>query len=263
MYEWLPNDVVLQRDVSPASWVVDGFRPWGQDYPQPIACFVADIFEAYARVLHPGREYVRGPNRGVTVRWVRWSELAALRGAEVTATTRWEDVSGFAPETGPVEGIDDPYDGSMPEDLVDAMVTFLSRWTTTPRACWFGMWDGNGTWWKGSHGVTTEGGPDFSAEARRIDDERDRVLRSTPTFGTPQREYFLMSGPLSTARALTDAAGGSSPNLWWPEDRAWFVSTEVDGFSTYVGGTAPMIDALIASPTIEAVQASVDHPIPY
>ena len=128
----------------------------------------------------------------------------------------------------------------------------LRSWTTTLEKTWFGMWNGNGTWWKGAHGVLTFGDDrDDSAELLRIDDERDRVLRATPTFGTPQRQYFLMSGPLSGVTRLTDAAGGTSPSLWWPDDREWFVSTEVDGLSTYVGGKAPMIDALIASSEIK------------
>ena len=277
MYEWLPEDVRLMRDISPASWVIDRFRPWGVDYPQPVACVMPDVFDAYARVLHPGREYIRDSDGQMTVRWVRWSELAARRGVEVTAATRWEEASGFMPQTGPVDGIDEPYDGSMPESLVEAVATFLHPRTTTPGACWFGMWEGNGTWWKGSHaGPLTRSDLDvvlntddpeliarIRAEAERRDQERDDVLRHTPTFGTPRRQFFLMLGPLSAARPLTDAGGGSSPNLWWPEDRAWFVSTEVDGLSTYVGGDASMIDALTASRTIEAFRTSVDDPLAY
>jgi hypothetical protein len=195
---------------------------------------------------------------------------------EVTSETRFVDVSGFLPQTGPVDGTEEPYDGSMPDHLVDELVAILAPWTSTPSRCWFGLRDGNDTWWKGASGILTARDAEIAmrtedpelvahvkAEARRTDDERDRVLRATPTFGTPQRQYFLMSGPLSAARALTEAAGGSSPNLWWRQDRSWFVSTEVDGFSTYVGGTAALIGALLSSPTIEAVETSIDTPLPY
>jgi hypothetical protein len=270
MYAWLPDDVNLETDVSPATWVLERLRPWGVHYPQPIACFMPDSYEGYARVLHPASE------SGPAGRWVRWSELAARRRVEVTSETQFVDASGFLPQTGPVDGIHEPYDGQMPEHLVDEVATFLAPWTSTPSRCWFGMWDGNGTWWKGASGILTPRDAEvvmntrdpevvarIEAEAQRIDDERDRVLRATPTFGTPQRQYFLMSGPLSAATALTDAAGGGSPNLWWPYDRSWFVSTEVDGFSTYIGGTASLINALISSPTIEAVETSIDTPMPY
>jgi hypothetical protein len=277
MYAWLPDDVRLETDVTPASWVVERFRPWGVAFPQPVACFMPDVFEAYARVLHPGYEKMISASDGaVTLRWVRWSELAELRDVEVTATTRWEDVTGLVPQTGSGGAIREPSDGSMHEDLTEAVAAFLNTWTATPPKCWFGMWEGNGTWWKGAHGTLTSRALDvvlntddrdaiaaIEAEADRIDEERDQVLRTTATFGTPQRQYFLMSGPLAAAGRLTEAAGGSSPNLLWPEDRAWFVSTEVDGYSTYIGGPASMIGALIASPTIEAVAVSVDGPIAY
>jgi len=69
-----------------------------------------------------------------------------------------------------------------------------------------------------------------------------------------------MAGPLTAASTLTDAAGGRSPSLWWPDDRAWFVSTEVDDLSTYVGGQTSMIDALVAASEIEAVPTTLDTP---
>ena len=157
MYSWLPENVDLKTDISGASWVVQGMRPWGVTYPQPVACFLPDTFEAYARVLHPGREYRRTQDGSLVVRWTRWSELGARRRVDVGAATRWEEVSGFAPQAGPVEGIDEPYEGSMPDVLVEMVAAFVRRWTTTPEETWFGMWDGNGTWWKGAHGVLVDG----------------------------------------------------------------------------------------------------------
>jgi hypothetical protein len=250
MFDWLPEGVEIADDVSPATWVVERLRPWG-DATVTVGSFMPDVFEAYARILHPAQA-------GEPFRWARWAELAGPRGIEITAETRFEEATGIGRESGPVGGIDEPYRGSMPGDLVEALVLFLRPWTTTPRTCWFGMWEGNGTWWKGAHSVLTDGEVEAVAEAWRIDDERDRVLRAATRFGTPQRQYFLMSGPLELANPLTDAAG-DSPNLWWPEDRAWFVSTEVDGLSSYVGGTVSLIEALLRSETtIEAVRASLD-----
>jgi hypothetical protein len=274
MYDWLPQEVALHTDVSDASWVVERLRPWGPTYPQPVACFMPDTYEAYARLLHPATEYLRNDG-SVVGTWINWSTLAARRGVALGATTRWEEVSGFAPETGPAGGIDEPSLGSMPGTLVQLVADFLGPWTTAAEKTWFGMWEGNGTWWKGAHAAsvgvpqdwqdrmdvrTFGAGPDRSAELLRIDDERDRVLHATPTFGTPERQYFLMSGPLAAASTLTDSAGGRSPNLWWPDDRAWLVSTEVDDLTTYVGGKASMIDALVASPKIEALPTALDNP---
>ena len=262
MYSWLPQAVALKTDLSDASWVVERLRPWGNTYPQPVACFLPDIFEAYARLLHPGREYWRRDDGSVALTMRSWSDLGARGGVDITAATRWEEVSAFGPQAGTSDDLDEPLEGTMPALLVELVARFVGGWTRTPGNVWFGMWEGNGTWWKGAHSVLSFGDdPNSTAEAHRIDDERDRVLRAAPTFGTPERKYFLMSGPLSAAPALNQAAGYRSPNLWWPDDRAWFISTEVDAQSTYVGGTASMIDALVASSDIEALPATSDSPV--
>jgi hypothetical protein len=41
------------------------------------------------------------------------------------------------------------------------------------------------------------------------------------------------------------------PNLIWPEDRAWFVGSEVDLDSTLVGGSRALVDELLAAPDLE------------
>ena len=46
-----------------------------------------------------------------------------------------------------------------------------------------------------------------------------------------------------------------TPNLWWPQDRAWCVATEIDLAWTYVGGPAGMIERLLGEARIEAVPA--------
>jgi hypothetical protein len=66
-----------------------------------------------------------------------------------------------------------------------------------------------------------------------------------------------MRGPLRSIVPLFDAAGGQSPNLWWPESRAWLVSTEVDGYSTYVGGSRRPIDDLLISRVVEALETDI------
>jgi hypothetical protein len=40
--------------------------------------------------------------------------------------------------------------------------------------------------------------------------------------------------------------------LLWPADRAWFVAGDTDLDSTYVGGPAGLISALLADPDLEA-----------
>lgn len=263
MYEWLPPDVELMTDVSGADWVVARLRPWPTHGRVSVASFMPDAFEAYARVLHPLRY------RGGEIDPLRWEEMARRRGVTMERTIGFAEVTGIDPGDQPSLDDLEPLEGSLPDITLRDLVGFLARWTAVEELVWFGLWEGNGTWWKGAHAVLTSGPIEDVARkpiedvARnlRIDDERDRVLRATATFGTPQRRYFLVRGYLRSASGLYAAAGENSANLWWPQGRSWLVSTEVDGFSTYVGGSHELVDALVSSDTIEALAASLEDPI--
>ena len=61
------------------------------------------------------------------------------------------------------------------------------------------------------------------------------------------RGYLLFQGPLDGVMAFLDRRGTpfweDSPNVWWPEDRAWYVATDIDLYDTYVGGSGECIQA--------------------
>ena len=75
----------------------------------------------------------------------------------------------------------------------------------------------------------------------------------------PSRDYMLFTGPLAAVPELA-AEGGfwQTPNLWWPDDRAWFVSTDIDLLDTYVGGSPDCIQRILDSPELEAFRVSID-----
>jgi hypothetical protein len=250
VYEWLPHDVELRTDATTAHWVVSRLAPWNHDGVR-VASFMPDGFEAYARVFHPAGER-GGPSHGI-----RWSEVAARLSTRFHPDVQFRELAGPDAEQHPILGDIEPSSGTLPRTLLQSVVSFLDHWSDEGELCWFAMWDGTGTWWKGAHStLTTEG-------SRRdpLDDERDAVLRSTPRVHTQHRDYFLMRGPLASVVALYDAAGDQSPALWWPDSRAWLVSTEVDAFSTYVGGPAQLIGKLLRSDEIEAAPISLDAPL--
>ena len=68
------------------------------------------------------------------------------------------------------------------------------------------------------------------------------------------RRYFLFRAAIDDARAFH----GHTPQLWWPEDHTWFVSTEIDGHSTYVGTSRACVDAILASGLFEALPVPLD-----
>jgi hypothetical protein len=72
-----------------------------------------------------------------------------------------------------------------------------------------------------------------------------------------RRAYLLFDG--SVADALKFRFGGArfqSPALWWPEDHAWFVHTEIDAASTYLGGSQALVDQLVGEQILESFEVS-------
>jgi hypothetical protein len=49
-----------------------------------------------------------------------------------------------------------------------------------------------------------------------------------------------------------------SPNIWWPDDRAWFVATEVDYAWTYVAGPRRLADALLSDDRLEVLPVRLE-----
>ena len=133
--------------------------------------------------------------------------------------------SGVEPWPGQV-----PQVGTLHPADADALAAVLARHTSTPDRCWFCTWDGWGS-------VFFDDGP-------RVE--------------LPHRNYVLFAGPLAALPSLMDAQDGHSPNLWWPDDRAWCVATEIDLAWTYVGGPAALISEALANPGLEAQPASPD-----
>jgi hypothetical protein len=119
----------------------------------------------------------------------------------------------------------DPHPGD-----VDGLAVVLAWHTSTPERCWFCVWDGWGS----------------------------IVFEDGPRVQLPAREYVLFVGPLAGLPSLMEAQGGRSPNLWWPEDRASCVATEIDLAFTYVGGLATLISDVLGDPRLEAQPAMPD-----
>ena len=73
-----------------------------------------------------------------------------------------------------------------------------------------------------------------------------------PRVRLPGRDYLLFAGPLAAAPQLgwTDPYGfffPQSPNLFWPQDHAWCVASEIDLFCTLVAGSDELAEALVRS----------------
>jgi hypothetical protein len=246
MHQWVPANLRLAEETSAARWVEERLRPWASDAVL-VESYMPDAFEAYARVFHP--PYRPGGER------VRWSELAQERGIELTEETTFFEVSGVR-----VYDDGEPAEGALPREELLALADLLGDWTASPDRCWFCFWEGDGNFWSRSHAEIVrpeeQGRVDAAMRSARNQDE---VWNRAPRVHAPQREYILFSGPLAVVQDLA-AIDPRAPalNMWWPDDRAWLVSTEVDSITSYVGASRAAINAILADGELEAVEAHLD-----
>jgi hypothetical protein len=210
-------------EVGEAVWIGDRLSPFGSGV---LTSVVPAGFDAYARVLHPIHPSARDQQPG------RWIDVASWSGVELVPGIDFPDIA--LPEHEPT-GVE-PWPGQVPQvgtlhpACADALAAVLARHTSTPDRCWFCTWEGWGS-------VGFDDGP-------RVE--------------LPNRNYALFVGPLAALPSLMDAQDDHSPNLWWPDDRAWCVATEIDLPWTYVGGSAALISDVLAEPRLEAQPASPD-----
>jgi hypothetical protein len=211
-------------EVEEAAWIGGRLSPFNS---YVVTSVVPSGFEAYTRVLHPLRPRSHSQQPG------QWGDVAPWSGIELVPGITFPEIA--LPEHEPSGA--EPWPGQVPQvgtlDLADAeaLAAVLGRHTSTPDRCWFCIWEGWGS-------VFLEDGP-------RVE--------------LPGRNYALFAGPLAALPSLIEAQDGHSPNLWWPDDRAWCVATEIDLAWTYVGGPARLISGTLANPGLEAQPASPDE----
>lgn len=232
--------LVPADDNGHAGWVVAGLRP-----PPGVGFRVPFGFDSIARVHHPladGR---------------RWNEVvtAHVGNAEAEGT-------GEAP---------DAEEGRLDAKTIDMLVPLLSTATSTPGETHFGLWLGWGDLRSGSSTVLYSDGTHrrpWSALVRRR--ARSRIARARAAELRPVeafvdgcarldwwggREMVLFDGPVNAVQAIgtpVPLSGGApgrlrrrSPQWWWPSDRAWFYSTEIDDRWTYVAGPTALTQAVL------------------
>lgn len=150
-----------------------------------------------------------------------------------------------------------PMEGELPPAQMEALVGVLSGFTSRPDRCWFCVWSGYGFWWTGANVLLSPSDDprgERAAEYSRRAEELDRVMRATPRVEAEGRDYFLFRGPLSVAHSLEFDGWDQPPNLWWPDDRAWCVGTDIDMSSTYVGGSRDCIQRVTTAPELNATE---------
>ena len=226
------GDLHLVDDVSPADWIVANVCNFKYD----VGSLLPVAFEAYGRVLHPASRDTEG---GGTID-VSWSEVAAANGRIAHGAMEWVAITGdwkFEREaTQPGVWDQAPLIGSLRPSTAAILAEVLASFTATPSECWFAVWEGYG---------------DTPIQASAV-----------PLIAMPQRKMAMLRGPLRAAATAFPRLGWpESASLWWPDDRTWCVATDIDLMSTYVGGTAECIEAVLSDMRLEAFAVTVDQTV--
>lgn len=222
-------EIVPAKSAAEAGWLAERMeRSWSRgDGANYAAAIIPSGFAAYARIFHPAG----APGGGHEL---SWAEVARRYGREPHSEMQWQAITRPAVAKGEPPVLHEPATGTLPEGQARALVKILRRHTRTPNNCWFAIWEG----WAGL------GSEKQWAGAARLH--------------LPDRAYLLLRGPVEAAATSFVPFHHQSPNLWWPQDRAWCVATEIDMMWTYVGGSNACIAEILASPRLEALQATLD-----
>lgn len=129
-------------------------------------------------------------------------------------------------------------------DLFEIIASIGERHTSSPDQAWFAVWEGHG-FDNGSTHITA-------------------ALRQIPRFDLPHRSHYLLTGPVAAATRLNDPGslnGWRHPDLFWPDDRRWFVATDVDFWALYSGGDHDLITELAQNVPTPTEVVTLDRPL--
>jgi len=248
------GDLQLTDGASAGAWIEPGL---GGEFGA-VTLQVPKGFEAYARIFHPAHDREWNP--------VTWAEVAEFCGTATHPEMQWHAIVGL-PRYEDLENSrwpgQEPNTGEMDIPTLDALCKVLASQTEDATHCFFGL-----------------------CTIQRWEDAFSRdELRGYRLLKLPRgRDHIVLEGPLSAVDQIVDERSGvifsftsasvragskppseeeiaeplkpsrGLPNLIWPADHSWLVASEVDFDSTLVGGSAALIEVIVASSALEARQ---------
>lgn len=208
--------------IEAAFWITERLHGIAVD----VGSVVPSGFERYVRIFHPAYKSAADG----TLEPVRWGAIAAANARDIRSEMNHLDFSCTPSEYSASNELlwdQSPMVGSMPPEIAHHLETILVQHTQTSGTCWFAVWDGL---------------------------PMLEVPQGARKFRIPGRSMYLLKGAISDVRTNLSRRGSihRSPNLWWPDDRAWCVATDIDFRWTYVGGTAHCVREILAEPAMES-----------
>lgn len=227
--------------VEEADWIAERLAPFDSG---TVTSVVPEGLEAYARLLHPVHQ---GENL------IRWAQVAEWSQTPLSHDVQFHDIAlaRHSPTVPAPWDSPGPAQGTLHASDAVRLVSILREHTTTPRQCWFALWEGYGWDTATRFELADEPRP-----ARQVESPIDPVpseVRHGPRVELPERSYLFYSGPIEAALSFIEEHE-QTPNLWWPADRSWCVASEIDLAWTYVAGTESLRDQMLADHALEALQ---------
>lgn len=224
--ELVPPDHPLgpEPDGTLADWWLQQLLPWGSE-GIAVGALVPSSFPAVCQVLHPW--WGQGPQP------IGWRQLAAHYGFDgVPALDRTRDA--FSIPAAHDAGLS-ASPGELEQTMAATLVDVLTEATTTPYDVFVAVWEGWG-------------------------DVPPQRFPGAAHLDTQARGHFLLRGPLRGVLTSVAAAPHhrSAAGLWWPADRAWFVSTEIDFEWSFVAGSDELVDRLMDDDRLEVARTAFD-----
>ena len=178
-----------------------------------------------------------------------------------------------------IDGASERELGEMPHELLVSLCEVLTDHTTTPERCWLCLWDGWG-WISGSPSVAIlRASSTAASDPVEVPPAFPPKILNGARVCLPGREYILFEGPLDAAGDMGWRSGEllsaaypdlgfdpaefepQSPSLFWPDDRAWCVATEIDLDWTCVGGSKRLGEELLGDPRFQVGSVALDDPV--
>ena len=221
------NSFCIPEDVSVGDWIKASLVPWvldpGKNY-YPVGITIPGGFESYVLVRH------KGPG--------------------------------------------DTF-GNLGEQTLTLLVEVLAKFTDTSSHCFMALWEGQGWMHSGSISKFTPEKPlqrrrlkfgrysllSFRSSTMRDLDQAEKNLdhlasntlphgiMTSARMKLPHRDYLLMCGEIWDATRIgysfNEHSSTQSPNIMWPEDRAWILASKIDFNATLIAGTHELVEEVL------------------
>jgi hypothetical protein len=208
-------------------WIKDSIHPFAYG----VGSCVPPVFEAYARVFHPAYRRVDAPPDPREIP-VSWRTVADANDRLAHPAMEWGSLVGsWNIRSQP--GIWDrhPDVGRLPVPETKELSRILKDYSRFEKAM-YALWNGYG------------GMP----------------VKNAPLIYLPNRPMYAKAGLIDDA-VMPFGFSGRTANLWWACDHQWCVATDIDLMTTYIGGSAQCIKAVLDSNALEAMVVTSDQDV--